>query len=116
MVGLRHAFGEPIILHRFKELSRNQLGQTMKVFHPDVVVNNVAVAPYQVSENASGLSERVESRVVIYVDPEIQISSSDEVTVRGNRLTVDGDASGDWVNPFTGWSPGAAVTLKRVTG
>lgn len=103
-------------MHRFKEFSRNTLGQTVKVFHPDVLVEGVAVAPYQVSEGEAGLSERVVSRVVIYVDPSVGVAASDEVTVRGERLAVDGDASGGWVSPFTGWSPGSAVTLKRVTG
>jgi len=37
--------------------------------------------------------------------------------VRGDSSVweVDGEP-GDWLTPFTGWHPGLAIAVKRVTG
>ncbi len=108
--------GESVVLHRYLGQIRNASGQTVKQFADDMSVHGVAVAPGGGSEPSQGLSYRVVSKMTIYVPSSVSISPQDEVTVRGKRYGVDGDASGGWVSPFTGWSPGSAVTLKRVTG
>ena len=43
------------------------------------------------------------------------VNARDRVTVRGIRYEVQGDPA-DWINPFTGWSPGGVVNLSRVAG
>lgn len=113
---MRFPFGERVVLHRFKESIRNPSGQTVKVFHPDEAVERVAIAPYRTVERPDGITERVIELPAIYVSPGLGVKPLDEVTVRGARYAVDGAISGDWVSPFTGWSPGAEIRLKRVTG
>lgn len=113
---VRHPFGEAVILHRFKEHSRNAHGQTTKVFYPNETVNGAAVAPYGVTEPDDGLAERVTFDLKVYIGPGMGVSPEDEMTVRGERFRVDGAVSGDWVNPFTGRNPGAEIRLKKVTG
>ena len=113
---MRFSHGEAVVLHRFKEHFRNAHGQTSKVFHPDEPVQRVAVAPAFAAEPSNGVTERTITQASIYVEPGLGVGPLDEVTVRGQRLGVDGTISGDWVNPFSGWSPGAEVRLKKVTG
>lgn len=113
---MRFPFGESVILHRFKENSRNAHGQLTKVFHPDETVPRVAVAPSRSDEPSDGLAERTVSMVSLYVEPGLNVKPQDEITVRGQRFGVDGAVAGDWVSPFTGWTPGAEIRLKRVTG
>lgn len=113
---VQHPFGELVVLHRFKEYSGNAHGQTTKVFHPDETIEGAAVAPYGPAEPADGLSERATYELRVFVGPGLGIGPEDEMTVRGRRFNVDGAVSGDWVNPFTGDTPGAEVRLKDVTG
>lgn len=113
---MRHPHGDTVVLHRFKENVRNAHGQLTKVFHPDEVVEKVAVAPSFVAEKAGGVAERVITQPTIYVGPGLGVGPLDEFTVRGERFGIDGAISGDWVNPFTGLTPGAGVRLKKVTG
>lgn len=43
------------------------------------------------------------------------VTAADRVKVRGVTYEIVGDPA-QWRNPFTGWSPGVAVNLKRVEG
>lgn len=113
---MKFPFGEQIILHRFESNVRNAHGQLSKVFHPDELVERVAVAPSFVAEPVDGVSERAVTKLAIYVAPGLGVGPLDEVTVRGERFAVDGPVSGDWKNPFNGWTPGAEIRLKKVAG
>ena len=110
------SYGDTVIHHRFVGTVRNAQGHQVKQFADPVEVHGVGVAPGSGSEPTQGLSYRVVSKMTIYLPSGVGFSAQDEVTVRGRRYGVDGEAQGPWVNPFTGWSPGDAVTLKRVTG
>jgi hypothetical protein len=113
---MRFPHGDTVILHRFAGTTRNAHGQTVTAWAPDESVPRVAVAPGSSTEAAAGGSSTVVTQLTIYLPPGVTVSAQDQVTVRGERYSVDGDKSGEWVNPFTGWSPGSALALKRVTG
>lgn len=108
--------GEAVLLHRYVGLIRNAHGQSVKQFAEPVPIKGVGIAPGASSEPAQGVSYRVVSGMTIYAPSGTEIDAQDELTVRGKRYSVDGESSGEWINPFTGWSPGGAVALKRVTG
>lgn len=108
--------GETAVHHRFLGLIRNAQGQTVPSFADPVDLFGIGVAPGAGAEPVQGMSYRVVSKTTIYTPAGASIGPQDQVTVRGVRYSVDGDASGTWGNPFTGSSFGSAVALKRVTG
>ena len=57
----------------------------------------------------------VTTQPTVFLPPGTDVSAIDAVDVAGQRFEVDGDPK-DWRNPFTGWTPGVEVKLRRVTG
>ena len=106
--------GETVILHRFVRDDFNAHGLAVPVFADEDLLG-VAFAPMGGQAPDDGVAERVRWDAAIYVPAGAGISERDEVTVRGRRFRVV-VPSGDWVNPFTGWAPGAEVKLRAVTG
>jgi hypothetical protein len=51
----------------------------------------------------------------VYLPPATDISAVDAVIVFGDTYEVDGRPN-RWQSPFSAWSPGVEVKLKRVTG
>lgn len=82
----------------------------------DEVWEGVGFAPGGSQEPLRGGSTRVVTSATLYDPASRPVSPLDQFTVRGRRYMVDGDASGAWVNPFTGRAPGGVVTLKAVAG
>lgn len=108
--------GESVLLHRYLGAGRDSHGNVIPSYAPPVTVAGVGVAPGSSSEPRSGGSSRVITGMAIFLPPDVSVNPQDQITVRGQLYMVEGDMSGAWANPFTGWNPGAEVTLKRVTG
>jgi len=106
-------YGESVTLHRYSGVTRNAHGAVITQFADPVVIAKAAFAPGSTSEPQG---ERVVTQATVYLPAGTTVGPRDQFTVRGVRYEVDGDMSGEWVNPFNGHSPGSAVALRRVTG
>lgn len=102
------------VLHHVATTSRNAVGQTRTTHAAPVEVPGCAFAPESTQEPRDGTQVRTVSTAKLYVPPGLVVQPSDEFTVRGVRYAVEGDP-GQWVNPFTGWAPGAEIKLRRVS-
>lgn len=114
-VSLMFEHGEQVIHHRYTVGEPDGFGQVESGF-VDEVWAGVAFAPGSSDEPQRGGSTRVTTSATLYDPLSRPVDSLDQFTVRGRRYQVDGDASGAWVNPFTGRAPGGTVTLKAVSG
>jgi hypothetical protein len=78
-------------------------------------VDNCATAPRGSTEN----TDRRDTVVVglsLYAPPDADIQPTDVITLPdGTDWQVDGQP-GIWQTPFTGWTPGMELALKRVSG
>lgn len=108
--------GETVLLHRFTGSGRDSHNNVVPAYADPETIDGVAVAPGSSSEPRNGASQRVITQMSIYPPAGLVVDPRDQFTVRGKRYAVEGDMSGAWVDPFTGWAPGSEVTLKRVTG
>lgn len=111
------AHGETVTRHVYSESGGEDdgYGQADPDF-TDEVWANVGFAPGLSDEPIAGGSTRTTAMATLYDPLSRPVDARDEFTVRGVRYMVDGDASGVWRSPFTGWSPGGTVTLKAVSG
>lgn len=107
--------GETVTRHAYSPGEDDGYGQAAPSY-TDEVWAGVGFAPGRSSEPLRNGSTRVETTATLYDPQGRPVSPLDEFTVRGERYVVDGDASGQWANPFTGWFPGSAISLRRVTG
>lgn len=107
--------GETITVHR-AVVGRNRLGQTTTTYVDETPAAPCAFAPESTQEPRDGTEIRVVSTAKLYLPPTIApLGPADEVSVRGHRYAVEGDDSGElWINPFSGWTPGSEVKLRRV--
>jgi hypothetical protein len=108
--------GDQVLWHRFTGSGVDQYGDPAPIGFEDVELTGVGFAPESTVEPRDGASQRVVSEAKLYLSEPIDYSSQDEFTVRGVRFEVEGDAAGGWMNPFTGWSAGQEILLRRVTG
>ena len=106
------AHGEAVTRHAYSPGEEDGYGQAAPTY-TDEVWTGVAFAPGQSSEP---LRNGVETTATLYDPQGRAVSPLDEFTVRGERYMVDGDTSGQWANPFTGWMPGSVISLRRVSG
>lgn len=65
--------------------------------------------PDQVGRNA------IITQPEVYTPPGADVTAGDRLVVRGLTYEVEGDPA-DWRSPYTGWTPGLVVALKRVEG
>lgn len=104
--------GEEVLLFR-GTLTRSSVGQTRVEFAEPETITGAGFAPQTTQEPRDGTQVRVVTEALLYVDG-VAIGPHDELEVRGVRYAVEGEPGG-WVNPFTGWSPGTEVRLRKVT-
>lgn len=107
--------GETVTRHVYVPGADDGYGEGPPTF-TDEVWSNVGFAPGGSAEPLRGGSTRVTTDATLYDPLSRAVDPRDQFTVRGRRYMVDGDASGAWVNPFTGRAPGGTVTLKAVAG
>lgn len=108
-------FGEAVVRHPWVTGEDDGYGAT-EGFGDDETWHGVGFAPGASSEPQRGGSTRVTTSATLY-DPQARpVDARDQFTVRGRRYMVDADASGAWINPFTGSTFGGTITLKAVSG
>lgn len=73
-----------------------------------------AFAPGGSSEQVQG-QDTVTTQPTAYLPSGTDPTAIDALEVDGQRYEVDGDPQ-SWQSPYTGWAPGVAVRLQRVTG
>lgn len=106
--------GERITVHR-ATTTRNRLGQTVSTYTDEHPTELCAFAPESTQEPRDGTEVRVVTTAKLYAPPTIApLQPADEVTVRGHRYAVEGEGGDLWINPFSGWTPGSEVRLRRV--
>lgn len=105
-------YGETVEHHK-ATTTVSPIGQTRTSLAPPVPLAGCGFAPESTKEPRDGTQIRVVSTAKLYVPAGTQVGPNDEFTVRGVRYAVEGDP-GQWTNPFTGWSPGAEIMLRRV--
>lgn len=108
--------GDAVVWHRYTGGGVDEYGDPAPGGFQDVELPGVGFAPESTVEPREGSSQRVVSEAKLYLTEPIDYSARDEFTARGVRFEVEGDSAGGWMNPFTGWSAGQEILLKRVTG
>ena len=116
MGGLTFPRGESITVRRqVKVPDDSGFGQDYEEWQEETW-EGVAFAPGTSTETLADGSTRVETKATIY-DPQGRVPDvRDRIVARGTTYGVDGDASGMWHHPMSGWDAGSVITLKAVTG
>lgn len=112
---VRHRRGETVVLHPFEPGEDDIYGNPTVGFGGDIERPNCAVAPRVEIEEIGNNRTMVVNGFEVYDTYDTPAGPHDELTVRGIRCKVDGEIA-RWRNPFTGATPGAVITVKRVDG
>lgn len=80
-----------------------------------LVIEGAGVAPRVSNEPTQDARTAVITGLVVFLPAGTDITAQDRLLVRDEVWEVDGDV-GLWKNPFTGWTPGLEVALRRVSG
>lgn len=116
MGGLRFPRGETVTVRRLVTVPDDSgFGQEYEEWQ-DEAWAGVAFAPGSSSEPLTDGSTRVATKATIYDPLGRTLDSRDRVVARGVEYAVDGDASGMWHHPMTGWDAGSVITLEAVSG
>lgn len=111
------AFGEPVTVQTAGTTSDPYSGvdgpswDTVTV----VLVPGVGVEPRPSAEPVQDARNSVTSGFTLYFPPGVEVTPKNRVLVRGRQYDVLGEPA-EWVNPFTGWTPGAVVQVERTEG
>lgn len=105
-------FGRSVSLVRRSKSGTDAYGND--AFTTTSTVVRGAFAPGGSTEQVQGQNVLI-TQPTLYLPAGTDVSSVDAVDIDGDRFEVDGSPN-DWTSPFTGWSPGVEVRLKRVTG
>lgn len=121
MGGMRFRHGETVTRHPWQVGTDDGYGSTPGGFGTDELWDagkgeGIAYAPAGSTETLADGSTRVTTRATLYDPLARSVGPRDQFTVRGRRYAVDADASGPWIHPMTGWTPGGTIALKAVGG
>ncbi len=108
-------YGESAVFEARVSGSEDSHGNPVASWGSPVTVDGCAFAPQGSVESFEPGRNAVVTSPTLYCPPGTSVSSRDRVTVRGLLYEVDGDPA-VWRNPYTGWDPGVAVVLERVSG
>lgn len=115
---MTYPFGETVTRHRPTAEADPYSGENTDLDWDaavDTDFTGIAVEPGPSAEAAEAGRSRLDVDFTLYGPFEWDIRPLDQVTVRGQRCTVEG-ARADWRNPYTGNEPGSVVEVKRVAG
>jgi len=107
--------GEAVVWRRWVDGGIDEYGGKLPGTYVEQDLESVGFAPEESVEDRAGHRTLTTAQLVVYGSP-IPYSARDQFLVRGVRYGVEGTSSGGWRNPFTGWSPGQTIDLKRVVG
>lgn len=108
--------GETILWHHSVPTGQTDSYNRPIFREEDTEVHEVLVAPEGISAPADGLSRRTNRGMALILTRNPGLKIGDEVTVRGEKYSIEDDGLGDWSTGLTGWNPGAEVLLKRARG
>lgn len=80
-----------------------------------VDVAGVGVEPRPSGEPLQDARNQVTSGFTLYFPPTVTPTPQQRVVVRGEVYKILGETA-EWVNPFTGWTPGNVVQVERSEG
>jgi hypothetical protein len=80
----------------------------------ETTIEDCAFDPGGSTELVQG-QDMVITQPTLYVPAGTVVDSYAAFLINGQKFEVDGSPN-DWSSPFTGWTPGVAIRLKRVTG
>lgn len=109
---MRYPFGDTVILHTGATTTDDRGNEVFT--WTDTTVTGCPVWPRNSSESVQAQDQRITGLWIMF-PPEVPVTASDEVTVRGVRYQIDGEP-GLYSNPFTGTVAGYQVALTVVTG
>jgi hypothetical protein len=115
MGGVRHPYGETILIHPYVEGDYDPNGNPVVSWGEPVERDHVAVAPHMVEKEDNGQRSMVVSGYDLYDTFDAPIGPRDQITVRGDRYEIDGEVE-RWRNPYTGVDRGSKIIVKRVSG
>jgi hypothetical protein len=114
-----HPTGETVTVLDGTATGQDVSGNDTQTWAVKAVYDDVPVAPSDA--NGTGGNEFTDGRdtviagLTIYLPDGADVAAVDRVIARGETWDVVGQPQ-DWLSPFTGWRPGRAVALQRVTG
>lgn len=106
--------GEIVYRLPYASTTRNAHGAETHVRGAAMRVEGAAFDPGGTSETADG-GQRITTAPTLYVTYDQPAHPLDQWRCRGNLHEVVGDIP-RWLNPYTGSTFGAVITLRRVTG
>lgn len=94
----------------------DELSQSWDDVSPtEVDVAGVGVEPRPSGEPSQEARHAVVSGFTLYLPTGTVVTPQNRIVVRGGTYEVLGEPA-EWVNPFTGWTPGVVVQVERVDG
>lgn len=81
----------------------------------ELEVEGVALGPSSTVEPSALGREQVVSQMSVYCGPDEDILPEDRIRARSGVWDVVGEVP-PFVNPFTAWSPGAELAIRKVRG
>ncbi len=108
-------FGEPVVFEASSEASEDVYGNPIVSWGVPVTVEDCAFDPGGSVESVEPGRNAVVSNPRVFAPAGTVVKARDRVTARGKVFLVDGDPA-EWLNPFTGWTPGVVVNLERAGG
>lgn len=118
MPGPPYPFGTTVTVYRASSTTDRYGNEVPGPWVSVGTVAGCAVAPRS-SSRADELTGAGRTGVIVgltlYAPSDAEIGPHDRVEVDGDTFEVDGEV-GRWSSPFTGWTPGVEVALRRVEG
>ena len=78
-------------------------------------ITGCAIAPRMSTEPTERGRQGVIVGLTVYAPAGSDILSTDSLMVRGHSYLVEGEPA-EWVSPYTGWTPGLEVAIRRAVG
>lgn len=107
--------GETVTWHRWIPGGTDDYGKPLPGTYVEQDLTGVAFAPEGTDESEPDGRTVIDAEIIVRGSA-IPYSARDQFTARGVRYGVEGASAGGWRNPFTGWTPGQTIKLKRVVG
>lgn len=83
---------------------------------PDLLqIEGTAIAPGTSTEARQVNRAPVTTPMSIYGPPAMDVKPRDRIRARSGLWEVEGEVA-NWINPFTGWEPGAEFAIKKWEG
>lgn len=93
----------------------DQYGDPVPSARTGSTIDGCAIAPRMSTEPPERGRQGVVVGLTVYAPAGSDIISTDLLMIRGLTYVVDGEPA-EWSSPFTGWTPGLEVAVRRAVG